>query len=183
MKKIKISLMNDNDREEIVSWQEKYAKTEGFDAIRHYILEDYTYYTLNDVLNINFEHFPIGDDERQFLFVAKNKEEKLVAWLLCDCIDMTCKSPELFIQYVVVHPLHQHEGYGTALANEIILNSEKYIGLKPKKYFAYIDDTNTSSRNLFKKFGFSFRRMTPTYSRAVTTTPKLENNKQIEPGE
>lgn len=174
--KPKISLMTESDRNEIVAWQKNFDGTEGFEGIRHFILEDVENYTLEDVLRINFEQFPIGDDERQFLFVEKDKAETIVAWMLCYCIDMTSRSPELFVQYLVVHPLHQREGYGQAIAEEIFLSPNKYVGIKPKKFFAYVDNTNTASRELFKKFGFSFKKMTSHYSRAVTTQPQLTNS-------
>lgn len=174
-----ISLMNEADKNEIILWQERYDGTAGFDAIRHYILEDVVNFTLADALRVNFEQFPIGDDERQFLFVEKDKTGEIVAWVLCDCIDMTSKSPELFIQYIAVHPLHQHEGFGETLAKEILLTPKRYIGVSPKKFFAYIDNTNIASKNLFKKFGFSFRKMTNVYSRAVTTSPKLVEQQEF----
>lgn len=177
-KKLQISLMNEQDKNEIISWQDRFDGTAGFEAIRHFILEDVQNYTLADALRINFEQFPIGDDERQFLFVQKDKSGEIVAWMLCDCIDMTSRSPELFIQYIAVHPLHQHKGYGKALASEIFLSPKKYIGVQPKKYFAYIDDTNIPSRDFFKQFGFNFRRMTNTYSRAFTTEPSLNKGQQ-----
>lgn len=182
-KNLQISLLNDADKDEIISWGEKYKGTEGLDAINRYILEDFTYYTLSDVIKINYEHFPIGDDERQFFFVAKNPENEIVAWLLCDCIDMQTNKPELFVQYITVHPLHQHEGYGEALAENILLNSKKFIGVQPKNYFGYIDNTNTASKELFKKFGFKFKRMTDYYSRAEAKSPRLENSKNQEFGE
>lgn len=182
-KSLQISLLNDTDKEEIISWGEKYKGTEGLDAINRYILEDFTYYTLADVIKINYEHFPIGDDERQFFFVAKNQENEVVAWLLCDCFDMHTNKPELFVQYIAVHPLHQHEGYGKELAENIILNSKKFIGVEPKNYFAYIDNSNTASKELFKKFGFKFKRMTDLYSRAEAKSPKLEHSQNQELGE
>lgn len=180
---LQISLLNENDKNEIISWQDKFDGTPGFEAIRHYILEDNTYYTLAEVLKINFEQFPIGDDERQFLFVAKNQEKEIVAWMLCDCIDMQTPHPELFIQYITVHPLHQHEGYGKELAENILLNPKNFIGVEPKNYFAYIDKSNTASRALFEQFGFNFKQITELYLRAESKSPKLEKSQIIGLGE
>ena len=175
--KISIELMKfPEDKNEIASWQEKYQGDKDFDSIQHFILEDQTYYGLGEVIETNHEIFAIGDDERKYAFVAKNENSEIVAWSLIDFFDITTDNPEMFIQYIVVHPKHQHKGYGEAFAQELILNSKKYVGGQPKTYFAYIDKDNTASRVLFEKFGFDFKSMTSQFLRAQTTEPKLESS-------
>lgn len=179
---IDISLMTPEDREEISSWQQIYGDTAEFESIRHFILEDMPNFTLDDVLRINYEQYPIGDDEKQVLLVARNKSKELVAWMLCDCIEMTSSSPELFVQYLVVHPMHQRKGYGSAFAGEIFFHPKEYLDLKytPKKYFAYIDNDNIASQKLVTGFGFDLNPIPRTcYSRAFTRQPKLSTGSQF----
>jgi len=165
-----------DDKNEIASWEEKYKNDKDFESIAHYILEDQTYMGLGEVIETNHEIFAIGDDERKYAFVAKNTNGEIVAWALIDFFDITTQKPEMFIQYIVVHPKMQHKGYGEAVAKELIFNAKKYIGGQPKNFFAYIDKTNLSSRKLFEKFGFGFKSMTAQFLKAETNEPRLENN-------
>ena len=171
--RIQVVQMSESDKNEVISWEENYGDKPCFDTIREFILEGDTYHGLKEVILVNYEIFQIGDDEKQFSFVAKDDNGKVVAWLLCDVFDITSGAPELFVQYVITHPLHQNEGYGTEIANEIFLNSEKYIGVKPVDIFAYVDKSNIQSKSLFEKFGFEFHDMTPKFFRAYAEEPRL----------
>ena len=163
------------DKNEIASWEDKYKNDKDFESIAHFILEDQTYVGLGEVIETNHEIFAIGDDEKKYAFSAKNKNGEIVAWSLVDFFDINTDKPEMFIQYIVVHPKMQHKGYGEAVAKELILNAKKYLGGQPKNFFAYIDKTNHSSRRLFEKFGFGFKSMTAQFLKAETSEPKLES--------
>ena len=176
-KRLSIELMKfPEDKNEIAEWQDKYNDDKDFESIRHYILEDQTYIGLGEVIETNHEIFPIGIDEKKFAFVGKNETGEIVAWSLVDFFDINTDCPEMFIQYIVVHPKHQNKGYGKELASELILNPKKYIGGKPGSFFAYIDKSNESSRALFEKLGFDFKEMTPKFLRAHTEQPRLESD-------
>ena len=163
------------DKNEIASWEDKYKNDKDFESIAHFILEDQTYVGLGEVIETNHEIFAIGDDERKYAFAAKNESGEIVAWSLVDFFDISTDKPEMFIQYIVVHPKMQHKGYGEAVAKELIFNTKKYDGGQPKNFFAYIDKSNHSSRRLFEKFGFGFKSMTAQFLKAETNEPKLEN--------
>lgn len=169
------------DKDEIASWETKFAGTPNFEAIKHYILEDDTYYGLAEVIETNHEIFHIGEDEKKLALVAKNKSNKIVAWVLLDAYDLTTKKPQLFLQYIVVSPEFQHMGYGTKIAEELFFSPEKYIGTKPYEIFAYIEKTNIASQQLFAKFNFEFGLIAGAqYYRAITKEPKLTNfNEQV----
>ena len=164
------------DKNEIADWENKYKDDKDFESIAHYILEDQTYMGLGEVIETNHEIYAIGDDERKYAFVAKNEQNEIIAWSLVDFFDITTEKPEMFIQYIVVHPKMQHKGYGEAVAKELILNAKKYLGTQPKNFFAYIDKTNVSSKKLFEKFGFGFRSMSDQFLKAETNEPKLESD-------
>ncbi len=177
--KINISIEKMNfpaDKEEIAGWEDKYKNDKDFESIAHFILEDQTYMGLGEVIETNHEIFAIGDDEKKYAFVARDKNGEIVAWSLVDFFDITTEKPEMFIQYIVVHPKMQHKGYGEAVAKELILNAKKYLGAEPKNFFAYIDKTNLSSKRLFEKFGFGFRSMNEQFLKAETNEPKLESD-------
>lgn len=169
------------DKDEIASWETKFAGSPNFESIKHYILEDETYYGLAEVIETNHEIFPIGEDEKKLALVAKNKSNKIVAWVLLDAYDLTTAKPQLFVQYIVVSPEFQHMGYGTEIAKELFLSPEKYTGTKPYEIFAYIEKTNLPSQSLFSKFNFEFGLISGgQYYRAITKEPKLINfNEQI----
>ena len=164
-----------NDRLEIASWEQLYSDTPGFEQIKHFILEDQTYHGLNEVIWNNLELYPVGDDELKYSYVARTNDEEIIAWILLDEFDINTTEPELFIQYVCIHPLYQKQGYGEAILKEILFNAKKYIAVKPSNTFAYIHKDNIASQNLFKKFNFSLSDLLQNchYHKAQTQEPKL----------
>lgn len=172
------------DKDEIDSWQQQFAGNKNFKSIEHFILEDNTFYSLGEIIETNFEIIPIGDDERKLAFVAKNDEGKVVAWFLLHVFDLNTNEPEMFFQYIVIHPEYQNSGLGTQIAKEIFLSPEKYVGVKPVEIFSYIHQVNLASQKLFKKFNFSLYPSGDNYLRAWTDCPKFVGDKKpIEPGE
>lgn len=176
-KKLTIEEIGPDDLKEITDWCDKYRGKPEFESIEKYILEGDTFHDLADVLDVYYGStvFPIGDDERRFLFAGKDEKGSIIAWILCSLINLDTPRPEFFMQYVVVHPMFQNQGYGTEMAKELLLKPKKYIGLKPCEVFSYIEKTNIASKSLFKKFGFEFQDMTPDYVKAKTETPKLSS--------
>lgn len=161
------------DKDEIVSWEEKYKNTEQFEGIKNFILEGSTYLGLGEVIYTNYEHFPIGDDERQHSLVAKSKDGEIIAWVLCDVFNMKTTKPEMFLQYIVINPKFQNQGFGKRILNELFSSTEKYLNVNPTNYFCYINLRNYPSQKLFLEFGFSFDTINSDYYRAQTNEPKL----------
>lgn len=162
-----------NDKDEIVSWEEKYKNTLQFEGIKNFILEGSTYHGLGEVIYTNFENFPIGDDERQLSLVAKNKNNEIIAWILCDVFNLQTANPEMFLQYIIINPKFQNQGYGKSILNELFSVTEKYLQTTPTNYFCYINLRNYASQKLFSKFGFTFDTMNEDYFKAQTQEPKL----------
>lgn len=171
---IKITAMQfPEDKQEIAKWEEEFGSKPEFLSITHFILEDNVFYGLDEVIETNYEIIPIGEDEKKLAFVAKNEDNKIIAWLLMDVFDLTTEEPNLFLQYVVLHPEFQNKGYGTKVLNELFTNIENYVGVKPKKTFCYVHKKNIASRKLFEKFNFNSRECTDTYLKVQAKEPKL----------
>ena len=175
------------DKYEIGGWETEYGDTPSFQTIREFILENQTYRGLAEVIETNHEIYPIGDDEIKYSYVAKTtRDNKIIAWILLDEFDINTTEPELFVQYICIHPLYQNKGYGEAILNEILSNPKKYLASNPSNFFAYIGRNNIGSQNLFKKFNFNLRPLLrdANYLRAETKEPKLvQAKKSSEPGE
>ena len=146
----------DNDVMEISSWDKKYKDDPRFETIRKYVLEDDAFWNLYELIEINYEKFEIGENEKKIGLVIKNSQEKIIGFMLGIITDMKTKSPELIIQYLTIHPEFQGQGVGSYFLREITTNPKKYIGIKTKKYFTRIDETNIPSKKTFEKFGFNF---------------------------
>lgn len=178
MEKIHLSQMKfPEDKQQIADWEKFYGNSPEFASIRHFILEDNTYTGLDEVIETNHEIFHIGEDEKKLALVAKNNQGEILAWILLDTFDVTTNYPQMFLQYIVVNPKYQNKGYGTAIAKELFLSPEKYVGVKPKEFFAYVNTTNYPSLILFSKFNFNFRPVDKHYIQAKTSQPKLESSK------
>lgn len=174
MDEIKIVPMNtSSDKKEIANWESQFGKKENFNSIRHFILEDDLYYGLNEVITTNTEICRIGLNERLVSLVAKNKENKIIAWILLHAADMQTNEPYLIIRYLMVHPKFQNHGVGTAILNKILKNPEKYIGLQPTEFLCNVRFDNAASLALFQKFGFEFYPTDEGYLRGITLEPKL----------
>ena len=49
------------------------------------------------------------------------------------------------------------------LFKNLFINQKQYLGFEPENICAVVNKTNFSSVNLFKKFGFSFKRKSRSY--------------------
>lgn len=177
-----VPMLFPEDKDEINTWTAKYWNTPEYQLIHTFIMENDTYLSLGEVINTNHEIFAIGDDEKKYAFTAKSKNNEIIAWILLDVFNLTTPKPEMFLQYIVINPQYQHKGYGTEIAKEIFLSPEKYIKVKPKNIFAYVDMFNNASINLFSKFNFEFTPIeNTTFFKAQTNNVKCletqtENN-------
>ena len=170
-----------SDKEQINNWQTLYAGTDELKAIEHYILEDHMLYDLGEVVETNFEIVHIGDNEIKKALVAKTNEDEIVGFILCQAFDLQTNLPEIFLQYIVINPKYQHQGYGKAIFTEFFSHPQKYLGLaqnqnKPHNVFSFIDKTNVSSQALYKSFGFDLSKemKNSMFVRATGTLPELE---------
>ena len=180
MKEFKIVPMNlEADKAEIAQWEIDFSGKPEFDGILHFILEDNVYFGLGEVIETNFEIFPIGKDEAKHAYSVKTKDEEIIGFIICTIFGLTTKSPELHLGYIVLKPNYQKQGYASEILSEFFENSNKYLEAKPKEIFAFIHPENKSSIELFKKFGFDFsEKHGLSYFKATAKMPEIQ--KQID---
>lgn len=158
MKHITLSDMNiDTDKPQIMQWDSLYQGTPEYNSIYEFVLENGLMRNLGEIIEINHERYPIGDDEIKKALIAKTSTGDIAGFILIDAYDLSSQLCELFIQYIVINPKYQHQGYGEAILNELLHNPENYIGAKPSFVFSAIDKNNIASQNLYRKMGFNFR--------------------------
>lgn len=176
MKDFKIVPMNlETDKPQIAKWQQDFAGKPEFDGILHFILEDNTYFGLDEVITTNYEIFPIGEDETKHALVAKTRDGEIVGFVICSVFGLTTKEPEMFLQYIVVNPAFQNKGYGTAILSKLLTEPKKYVGAKPVNIFSYIHNNNFASKNLYDSIGFEFApQKNSDYIKATGSQPVIE---------
>ncbi len=163
-----IDLVGDFD---LISEWDNHLSEPKFKSIFDFILEEGLILNLKELITTNFEQYPIGDDERKNIIVAKNSEAKIVAFLILSTHDLSTDSPEIFLQHIVIHPDYQAKGMGTEILSKLGECLTTLYGKEPKTMFAYISQYNHNSRNLFKKFGFKFKVMDLPYLKAYGDMP------------
>lgn len=177
MTKLQICKLDfEKDIPAINEWENQFT-AEEFASIKHFILEDHTYYGLNEVIVNNYEFFHIGEDERKYCLTIKDKDQ--IAGFILACIyDISVSKPELIIQYIVMRPDYQHKGLGVAAIKELLKNSSQYFEHNPTQVIAYINKENVSSLNMFTKLGFAFEKKTDDYLKAIQTTKITTNENE-----
>lgn len=166
-----------DDKLQIEAWDLAFSKSSLYDSINQFILENGTIRNLGELIDINYEKYPIGKHERKHCFVAKSDKGEILGFLIMTAFDLNTSKPELFIQYVVINPLYQHQGYGNEILTELFSNFKKYIAVKPKNIFAYVHKDNEASKKLFSHFGFTFNAVPKTeYLTASTDGKSLKQN-------
>ena len=180
MKDLKIVPLDlKTDIPQIAEWETKYKNHKGYKAIEHFILEDNTYYSLAEVIEINHEMYPIGEDERKHALAIKNKENNLVGFVLATIMDKTTPSPCMFLQYVVISPEFQGQGFGKKTVKEITENAEQYFDVPITEFFGYVHNQNYHSMKLMLDLGASLKAMEKSsYYRAIKYMPKLDLDKE-----
>ncbi len=174
--KIKIEALNPStDISEIATWDKKYRYDPRYDSIREFILENNTYFTLREVLYVNYEAFKIGNNERKFAFTIKNQNNEIIGFVLSLVDNLQSHNSELMIQYLVINPEHQNKGVGKVVLNELINKPKKYFNTEIASVFAKVNYKNKPSYNLFKNFGFVMKKHTTNYAAAYYDTLEFKN--------
>ena len=163
MKNFTIQEMSNKDREIICSWDSKFAKKPEFEDIEKFILENGLLTNLDEVIMTNHDLLSLDYRELKKAFSIYDKKENVIGFLLCFAYEIGDYSSELYLQYIVLNPNNQKQGLGTNILNEFFINQKQYLGFEPENICAVVNKTNFSSVNLFKKFGFSFKRKSRSY--------------------
>lgn len=168
MKDFTITPLNlEKDLPIISAWDDEFKYDTRYDTIRRFILEDNTYFGIAEVIDVNYEKFPIGNKERSHALTIKNQDNEIMGFLLSIIIDLDTNDPELIIQYIALHPNHQGKGLGKKVIKELLDNSDKYFGTKIKKFFAKVDIDNYASRKMFESLGFELNYTNTRYLKAT----------------
>ena len=166
------------DKEEIMSWETNFANSKGMTAIEQFVLEYRLIRDLGELIETNYERYPIGDNEMKKMFVLRNKSNKIVAFSVVDTFKFEGSAPEAFLQYMVVHPQLQHKGYGSILFDEIMTILKNFYPNENINFFTYIDKRNTASKSFFEKKGFSIRALNdPNFEKAWSDSRLIEQAK------
>ncbi len=157
MEKLKLMPIDfENEIGEILEWDKEFRGTPKYDAFEKFLFEDGTILGMQELIKTNYEQFPIGEDERKLILVAKNKLNKIVGFTIQSVFRLESESPEVFLQYIVVHPDFQNKGVGTFILSNLGQAIKTYVGKMPTEIFSNVERTNLASQKLFKKFGFEF---------------------------
>ena len=168
MANFSITEMNlEADKPKISSWENEYAGTYEYNKIEWYILENHLFKDLAEVIESQHESYEIDPFfEIKKAFSIKDDKGEILGFILCSAGDVNDYSSELYIQYVVLNPSKQNQGYGSKVFTEFFKNIRDYIGFTPTDVHALVHRHNSTCLNLFKKFGFSFARRSRSYLRA-----------------
>ncbi|MBQ7453367.1 MAG: GNAT family N-acetyltransferase [Clostridia bacterium] len=147
------------DKNEIMGWEKTQNTNAGWENINKYILEGGLIRNLGELIETNYEDFPIGEDERKLAFSVKNNSGDVIGFVICQEFAMQTKTPELFLQYIVMRPDMQRRGYGKRVLNVLPDEVEKQTQIRPISIFSYVEKTNLASQKLFGDFGCTFQEM------------------------
>ncbi len=84
----------------------------------------------------------------EYYLYSVYEEERMVAWISAEIINATVAV------CIIVDPLKQHRGIGTAVVRKMLSNSQVLFGAGIRSFHAAIYEGNTASRRLFEKCGF-----------------------------
>ena len=168
MKDFKILEMDlDLDKPQISNWDTVFAGTPEYETIEWFVLENHLLKDLAEVIETQYEIYEIDDYlEIKKAFIIKDNKDEILGFLICSAYQVADISSDLYLQYIVVNPTKQHQGYGTEIQTEFFKNIDKYLGFVPTDVHALVNRRNVSSINLFKKLGFTFSRHSRSYLRA-----------------
>ena len=168
MNKFNITEMDLNlDKSKISSWEQDYAGTYEYNRIEWFILENRLFKNLAEVIESQHETYEIDEFcEIKKAFTIKDHSGDILGFILCSAYDVSDQTSDLYIQYVVLNPSKQHQGYGSEVFTEFFKNIRRYLSFTPIDVHALVHRHNFNCINLFKKFGFTFSRRSRSYFRA-----------------
>ena len=179
MKDFKICELDfEKDYPVIVQWDKLFSGTKEYEGIQKFVLEEDITHNLKKLIENNYEYAPIGNDEMKKIMVAKSHDGDILGFMIFQVYDITQKKPQMFLQYIVINPEFQHQGYGKEIFTEFFSRPRKYTGVSPKNIFAVIDKENFASMKLFLDFGFSLDSKTNQYFMANGILPEIQKRIQ-----
>ena len=162
----------------ITQWDKSFSGTKEYEGIQKFILEDDLTSNLTKLIETNYEQEPIGDDEVKKIMVAKTSDGDILGFLIFQVYDMSINRPKMFLQYIVINPEFQHQGYGKEIFSEFFSKPRKYTGVSPKNIFAVIDKENFASMKLFLDLGFDLDLRVNQFFMAKGILPEIQKRIQ-----
>ena len=78
MKNILITPLDlQEDLPQIAGWDSKYKDDPKYKDIKEFIIEGSIHYSIAEVIDLNYEQYPIGNNERKYAFSIKDKNFSL----------------------------------------------------------------------------------------------------------
>lgn len=156
MKEFKVQPMNmEVDKPQVLAWDNEFSGKPEYESIEKFVLENGLIRGLSELIETNYERYPIGIDETKNIVTIKSNENEIIGFLIFQLFEITTKKPSMYLQYIVINPKYQHQNYGKEILREIFTNSKQHLGYKPKDVFCIIDNQNFASQKLFLDFGFN----------------------------
>ncbi len=184
MKKIQLFEFDpDVDLPLIFAWSDEFEKAKNngdtkIDSIYKFVFEDGLIRNFKELIFTNYEQFEIGKDERKNIIVAKTEDGKIVGFIILQIFHLNKTEPELFLQYIVVHPDFQKQKIGEQMLENLGDLLESLYGKRPVEMFAYVHKNNQASLNLFKKYDILFFDQGFSYKKAIGYLPNKHKLKE-----
>ena len=179
MKDFKLNLFDYlSDKHKIVSWQKESKSTTEYKQIKKYIIRDFDEaYDLDSFL-FELEEDELGPNKVRHTYIAETETGEAVGFLSFQR-PREHRNPggDVYIEFLMVNPKYQHQGYGTAILNELFSNMKRYALSKPATVSTMFKRKNESVKGLFEKFGFNIeKRPLSFYYDADINMDTLEKN-------
>ena len=175
MNKFTIQEMSSEDRKLINNWNLEFSGKPEFESIERFILENGLLTNLDEVIMTNHDLLSLDYREIKKAFSIYDNKTNIIGFLLCFAYEIGDYSSELYLQYIVLNPNYQKQGLGTNILKEFFINQKQYLGFEPENICAVVNRVNFSSLNLFKKFGFTFKRKSRSYLWAENDLFSIKN--------
>ena len=168
MEDFKILEMNiPSDKPQISKWDTLFAGSPEYETIEWFILENYILSDLAEIIETQYENYEIDEySEIKKAFVIKDTKDEILGFILCSAYELDDQYSDLYLQYIVLHPEKQDQGYGSKIQTEFYKNIRSYLGFVPTDVHALVHRQNSACIKMCKKLGFTFSRHSRSYLRA-----------------
>lgn len=167
-----------SDKHKIVSWQRESKQTPEYKKIKKYIIHDFEEAEDLDTFLSELEDDELSSDRVRHSYIAETENGEAVGFLSFHR-PREHRNPggRIYIEFLMVNPKYQNQGYGTAILEELFTNISHYALSKPETITTMFKKKNESVKHLFEKFGFDIKKQPLSfYSNAEIKMDTLENN-------
>ena len=166
------------DHQKITDWQDESNNTQGYKQIKKFIVSDFDEaYDLDSFL-IELEEDEVPFYKDRFKFIAETSDGEAIGFLsIIRPREQIRMGGTYYIEFLMVNPKYQGQGYGSAILAEMFSNVKKYTWSRPDIVTTMFKRRNESSKRLFEKFGFLIKKQPLSfYCEAGIKMDTLEKN-------